>query len=380
MRILFYLPDLDRSSAGVLSYVQSYARMMYGKIELHLLTAHTEDEESIEIPCVMHYLSVRYIPKRGTRNEFLRILNEVYPDVYHTNVCWIPTCAMTAIWAKDAGYRVVYTTHGMMEPWIMKRHYWMKKFWALKLFQRKALEIADVLHATSEGERQNLLKLGYNTNVCVIPNCIDISAIVAKEYGNRRHRILYLGRLHEKKGIKHLIDAFELFCNNKHILFVTFMESTLPCELVIAGESDVNTPHYKEELMDYTKMHGLEHKVRFIGGVYGEEKYNLIRESDVLVLPTYSENFGIVVAEALACGTPVITTKGTPWQELETENCGWWTEIGTEPLVNALRDFFGKSDGELETMGRNGRELVERKYSTNVVAEQFVDMYNKLLM
>lgn len=119
--------------------------------------------------------------------------------------------------------------------------------------------------------------------------------------------------------------------------------------------------------------------IHFIGGVYGNRKWELFCNADVFVLPTYSENFGIVVVEALACGTPVVTTKGTPWHELRTENCGWWIEVGTEPTVNALRAFLQLTANDLDKMGRNGRRLVEREYSSKKVAEDMVALYKKVI-
>ena len=117
---------------------------------------------------------------------------------------------------------------------------------------------------------------------------------------------------------------------------------------------------------------------RFVGSVYGEDKWRLYQEADVFVLPTHSENFGIVVAEALASGTPVITTTGTPWEELNTEHCGWWVPVGTEPLVKALQAFLQTDEEELKLMGENGRRLIEKKYSATTIAEQFVSLYEML--
>ncbi len=117
----------------------------------------------------------------------------------------------------------------------------------------------------------------------------------------------------------------------------------------------------------------------FEGGVYGNRKWELFRQADLFILPTHSENFGIVVAEALASGTPAVTTMGTPWSELESRRCGWWTEVGTEATVQALRNFLSLTENELEKMGRNGRKLVEEKYSARKVAEEFVEMYKSIL-
>ncbi len=366
MKILHYLPDIDKSSGGVLRYVQVLMKTLGQSIELHLLTCHTADEMEVT-GCNVHYLSVRYIPSWNTKREFMNILEMVNPDIFHTNSCWIPTSAYTAIWAKEFGCKVVYTPHGMLEPWILNRHYWLKKLPALLLYQRRAIRKADLLHATSDGEMHNLLSLGYNDNVCIIPNPIDTKVITLKRNWHRTNHILYLGRVHEKKGIRNLLDV------------VSEQRQLLKGYVVdIVGDSDIEQSYLKAELMQHVKQLNIDDIVKFHDGVYGADEWDFFHNADVFVLPTYSENFGIVVAEALACGVPVITTQGTPWKELETHNCGWWIEIGTEPLKVALLDFMKKSEAELEQMGRNGRKLVEEKYSSERIAEQFLDMYKKL--
>ena len=113
--------------------------------------------------------------------------------------------------------------------------------------------------------------------------------------------------------------------------------------------------------------------------VFGEEKIKLFREASLFVLPSFSENFGIVIAEALASYTPVITTKGTPWEELNKENAGWWINIGVEPLKKALEEAIGSSDKTFIEMGANGRKLVEDKYSMESVGKQMIHLYNWIL-
>jgi glycosyltransferase involved in cell wall biosynthesis len=119
--------------------------------------------------------------------------------------------------------------------------------------------------------------------------------------------------------------------------------------------------------------------IEIVGSVDDEEKWALYRSADLFVLPTLSENFGIVIAEALAAGVPVITTKAAPWQELETHRCGWWIDTGTAPLIEALRHAMSLSEDERRAMGARGRALVETNYSWDQIAGRMIAVYEWLL-
>ena len=105
------------------------------------------------------------------------------------------------------------------------------------------------------------------------------------------------------------------------------------------------------------------------------QKVAAYRHADLFVLPTFSENFGVVVAEALSHGLPVITTRGAPWADLETHGCGWWVDIGVEPLAEALREAMSLTDEERRAMGENGRRMVEAKYRWESVAQEMEKVY-----
>ena len=246
----------------------------------------------------------------------------------------------------------------------MSRHYWTRKLPAILLYQRRTVRAANLIHTTAESERENILKLGWNDHVHVIDNCVDVDNIGMKADWRRKKRMLFLSRVHVKKGINFLIEA------------VAALKDELDGDVVkIAGPGEES---YINELKELAKRLRVDDRVEFVGSVFGDRKFDLYREADVFVLPTHSENFGIVVTEALACGTPVITTKGTPWEELETCHCGWWTEIGSKPTVKALRDFLSLTEKELERMGQNGRRLVEERYSCQKIAKEFMNMYEAL--
>lgn len=362
LTILHYIPSIDHSSGGVGAYMQLVARDLGKLCNLHILTHPSASELKLE-NCAVHYMPYKWLPWDNCKKDFLQVLDVVRPDVFHSNSCWMPVSALTAIWAKEEGYKVVYTPHGMLEPWCMERNRW-KKIPATWLFQRKGLQVCDVIHATSEMEKQNLLKLGWNTNICMIPNCVQLDQIPMKQSWQRTKTILFLSRIHPKKGIPFLIEA------------VAAMKDQLAGYRVrIVGDGE---PAYREQLIVQTRAKGVEDIIKFEPPVFGDAKWQLFAEADLFVLPTYSENFGIVVAEALACGTPVITTQGTPWQELETYGCGWWTEIGAKALEQCLHQFLPLSEEELQVMGLKGRELIEKKYSSKAIARHFEILYRTL--
>ena len=362
MTILHYLPSLDRASGGTTAYMRLLAAELGKLVDLHIAT-HPSDHPVPVAHAEVHYISPSVWG--GMKREWCALLDRTRPDLVHVNGCWLPQCALAQGWAQEAGYKVVLTPHGMLEPWIMARHYWTRKLPALWLYQRRAVAWADYLHATAESEKDNLLKLGYNAKVAVIANGIEVENISLKPSWRRTGKILFLSRVHVKKGINFLIEAVAML-----------KDQMQGYEVWIAGEGD---PVYIDELKSLAERLGVDEQARFLGGVYGEDKWRLFRKADVFVLPTHSENFGIVVAEALACGTPVITTQGTPWQELESWHCGWWTKVGTTPTVQALSAFLQKSDAELEMMGRNGRRLVEEKYSSRKMAEDMLGLYAQVI-
>ena len=236
---------------------------------------------------------------------------------------------------------------------------------ALILYQKRAIRKADYIHVTAERERDNFRRLGYNEKVKVVPNAVNVEEIKRKDSWKPTKTILFLARVHMQKGVRFLIESIAVLKNELN-----------GYKVVIAGEGDIS---YIETLKQMALQANVQDIISFAGGVYGEEKWNLFRKADVFVLPTFSENFGIAIAEALASGTPVITTKGTPWFDLVKYNCGWHTEIGTLPTVNALKAFLQLDEQTLETMGRNGRRLIEDKYSTQSMADEMMELYRGIL-
>ena len=363
MKIIHYIPSIDRMAGGISTYMQVLAKPLGTMAEVHIMTHASENPLPME-NCKVHDIP-RYRPFSGVwKKAVVDLLDSVRPDIVHVNCCWTPDCAMIQRLAQKRGYKVVLTPHGMLEPWIIKRHYWTRKVPALWLYQKAAVQRADCVQATAESERDNLLKLGYNSNIKVVRLGIDADGIEMKNSWKKTRQILFLSRVHVKKGINFLVEAADVLRNELQ-----------GYKILVAGEGDAD---YVEAMNRMICDRGLQDIVQLIGGVYGDEKWRLFQTSDFFVLPTHSENFGLAIAESLASGTPVITTVGTPWNDLNSSHAGAWIEIGSLPLVATLRQFLALSDEELETMGRNGRKLIETKYSAKVMAEEMMGVYRSL--
>ena len=188
-------------------------------------------------------------------------------------------------------------------------------------------------------------------------------------------RILFVSRMHPKKGVMELVEAWKLVVSGQRLVA---SEQGWCCELVYTVSGELERK-YEEKVKQRVRELGLEDQFIFTGALNDDEKWKAYARADLFVLPTYSENFGIVVAEALWAGVPVITTKGTPWRELGERKCGWWIETGAEPLAEALKKAMALSDVERAEMGERGRKLVEEKYTWDAVVKAMVEGYESVV-
>jgi glycosyltransferase involved in cell wall biosynthesis len=278
----------------------------------------------------------------------------------------------------------------MLEPWCLRQK-WLKKRIARWLYQDRDLKCATALHATAESEAEQFRRLGFRNPVIVSPNGVNVPKIAVsrkslvvsgqrEENGRqsvvssteRKRRVLFVSRMHPKKGVLELVEAWGKLVVSGQSLVV----SGWVCELVYTVNGEIEQ-EYEAKVKTRGKDLGLQEQLIFTGALKEEEKWRAYARADLFVLPTYSENFGIVVAEALWAGVPVITTKGTPWQELNERKCGWWIDIGVDALVKALAEAIALTDEERHEMGMRGRKLVEKKYTWNAVVKEMIEGYNR---
>lgn len=282
--------------------------------------------------------------------------------VHLTGVFSFPTIP-TLSWCRALHKPLVWSPRGSFKNWDRNRKPLLKRVWTgacETLLDRGAA----VLHVTSESERAQSREKIARADVRVIRNGIDIPTRTARQrpfLADGVVHLVYLGRLHEIKGLEHLIDALQL------------VRQDCDARLTIAGQGD---DAYVNTLRQRIRERGLQACVEFAGFVEGATKDSLFACADICMVPSHTENFGMVVAEALAHGVPVIASTGTPWERLPQMDCGLWVDNSPETLADAVRQIKGMP---LAQMGERGRGWMVREFGWSSIAHEMRAEYRELV-
>lgn len=286
-------------------------------------------------------------------------------DLVHLSMSYSFPTLPTLLLCRLLGRPVVWSPRGAIqatEDWPGAPRRRLKT--AFEAVARRLLPRRAVLHVTSDAEARATARRIPGVEVAVIANAVAVPpAPPARAFRpGGALRLLFLGRLHPKKGVEALLDAL----------------AGLPghVTLAIAGQG---APAYEATLAARAARLGLDGRVRFLGQCDGAAKLRALAEADAFVLPTQSENFGIAIAEALAAGLPVITTTAAPWAGLATQGCGWWIAPEPAELPIALRDLDARPGEILAEMGRRGHAWMAAAFSEPAVGAQVLDLYTRVL-
>jgi glycosyltransferase involved in cell wall biosynthesis len=283
-----------------------------------------------------------------------------WADVVHLTSVYSSTTFPTLLATRLLGKPVVWSPRGSLQRWAGSRKRLLKYLWEQACDLLLARE-RSILHATSHSEAGESNVRIRNAGVVVIPNGVEsVPAQIGREWLPRSQmRLLYLGRLDPKKGIENLLDALTLV-RDRHFV------------LRVCGSGDST---YTDSLRTRVDRLHLAGQVTFSGHVTGAQKHAAFFGADVCVVPSYVENFCLVVAEALAHGTPVIASRGTPWSELDSRGAGLW--VSNDPATLALA-IDRMRTCELQAMGQAGRRWMEAAYAWHALAAQMRHVYESL--
>ncbi|WP_460207545.1 glycosyltransferase [Scytonema sp. NUACC21] len=295
-------------------------------------------------------------------------------DIIHSHGLWMFPNLYARQVAISNHLPLLISPRGMLEAWSL-RNSWFKKLPAWFLYENQNLKSATAFHATSYEEAESLRNLHFRQPIAVIPNGVnlpDLSNLPSRQVLintfpelTEKKWLLFLSRIHPKKGLDNLLYSWQFLANQ----FPDW-------HLIIAGSDLIG---YQAKLELLTAELKLKQQVTFTGMLTGQQKASALGNADLFVLPTHSENFGIAIAESLAYGVPVITTKEAPWQDLDRCECGWWIEDNQQALTVALAEAISLSSEQRQAMGLRGRNLVESKYSWNSIASQMANVYQWIL-
>lgn len=288
-----------------------------------------------------------------------------WADVVHLTATYsfptIPTLVFCRIFNKP----LVWSPRGAIQDaheWEGSRHRKLKQEWEwiCNIIIRRGKVIT---HTTAERERVATQTRLPRATAMIVPNGVDVPDILPQRewLPGGRLRLMYIGRLSPKKGIENLLHAIN--CINEPDISLT-----------IYGTGDVAYTANLNELAAHLGLLGKS--VFFAGNVNGAAKSDAFHTADACVVPSHTENFCMVVAEALAHGIPVIASHGTPWAEIEEKRCGLWVDNSPDSLAQAIIRIRTM---ELPAMGLRGRDWMTREFSWDNLAKEMMSIYRALV-
>jgi glycosyltransferase involved in cell wall biosynthesis len=353
MKVLLTATSLLPSYGGPAFSVSRLATALAEfEVEVGLWAA---DQSAPASPLITEGSSVERLA--GTEMEALRRFGS--PDLLHDNGIWLPHNHRIADLATKRGIPRFVSTRGMLEPWALK-HKRAKKRIAWWLYQRWDLKRAHCYHTTAAAEAANVERLGLGVPTRIIPNGVDVpQAAPAGCQGSKT--ALFLGRIYPVKGLPMLVEAWSRV-------------RPKGWRLQIAGPDEAG---HQAEVQKAVSAAGLNDVISFLGELDAGTKHAVLFGAGFFVLPTHSESFGMAVAEALAHGLPVLTTRGAPWPMLPDRGCGWWVDATVDGIAEGLRLATSLDNASLRQMGAKGREFVAAEFGWRPIARQFVTLYKE---
>lgn len=279
-------------------------------------------------------------------------------DIVHIFGGWTPFYIKTSLLAHKLKKKIVIQPMGFYDPRSFSQKK-IKKTFAWYLYQKLFLRRADIIHCASKKEETNLKKLDSKLKTVILPFGINKTDIKKKILKKINKRCVFFSRLHKQKGLDILIDAWSDL-NNKD------------WKLDIVGYG--NQEYYKSKIKNSNTKN-----IKFLKPISSPKKKNKLFDNyDLLVLPTISENFGLVILESLSRGLPVLTTNETPWENIQTNNAGWIINYSIIELKLVLFQIFNSKKKDLISKKKNAINLA-KKYSKEKLSDKYFQVYKTLI-
>ena len=305
----------------------------------------------------------------GYSPEFNRALRQEAPDIVHAHGLWMYPSVACLNWARRTRRPYMISAEGMLDPWAVRNSRW-KKILAGRLYQDAHLREARCLRALCESEAQAMRAYGLRNPICVVPNGVDLPTEIPQQsppwsgqLGADRKVLLYLGRLHPKKGLPNLLQAWQQLPRRDWAL-------------VVAGWDDGG---HEAELRRTIAELGIQDSAFLIGPQFGADKAAAYQQADAFILPSYSEGLPMVILEAWANRLPVLMTDQCNLPEGFAGGAAGRISLDVVDMARELNDFLSMSEADRQTMGGRGRVLIERHFSWKRIGAEMRAVYEWIL-
>lgn len=369
--------SLDPRCGGICASLPLLAKAVAaeGRFRTTILVAHGPDQDSASRPVdgVPTIATTLRRVEGWTGGPGSRSVRDhiAAADLLHIHGLWETHSVLAARWARRLGRPFVVSVHGMLERWALKNKWWKKQpYW--RLVESRGLRQATCLRALTRTEVDDYRRLALRNPIAVIPYGLETPEVSSPGLFLQRfptlagqRLILFLGRIHYKKGV-------DLLCRAWAGVSRRFPEA----HLVLAGPDFESTRATVEALVRELKI---QERVSFTGMLAGELKWSALAAAEVFVLPSYSEGLPVAVLEALGMGKPVIITRPCNLAEVGQAGCGWVVEPDVAQLKAALTEFLQAEGSLVRAMGASGRRLFESRYTCQKVGAQMAAVYEWIL-
>jgi poly(glycerol-phosphate) alpha-glucosyltransferase len=411
MRIAFLSASLSRKSGGLFDANRRVAQELIKLGNCVNAFGISDDQSATD---QLDWLPVgatvvrNYGPKLlGYAPRLATLISDFSPDVLHSHGLWLGTSAIANSWGRKTGRPVILHPHGMLDPWALNNSAWKKRI-AGWLFENSNLRRATCIRALCDSEAQSIRRFGLKNPIAIIPNGIDLPPVVGKEkirtevscadakdstldddcsqqkHGSRSRRLLYLGRIHPKKGLVNLLRAWSEIERGGVLAPEKETGIRIPWTLWIAGWDEVGHENDLKQLATELGIKWCDVRdgntnnesasVLFLGPQFKNDKLRCYESCDAFVLPSFSEGLPMVVLEAWAYGKPVLMTPHCNLPEGFAQESAIRIETTVESIGDGLSMLMKHSDHDRIAMGNRGKELVCQKFTWPEVAKQVRDL------
>jgi glycosyltransferase involved in cell wall biosynthesis len=386
MKILHIIPSVSSIHGGPSLAIFGMVKSLISQgISVEILTTNDDGQKILDVPiqqkttyngvpCIFCNC-LPFLPKYAISNDLAQWLwkNINDYDLIHIHSIFSYSSIVAMPIARYYGIPYVARPLGQLCQWSLEQNSIFKKTY-LQIIGYNNLNHAHAIHFTAELEKEEAKNLHLKPKSVIIPLGIDIPIPISDasiqlrellEISDNAPLILFLSRIHPKKGLDYLIRA------------LAKISSQFPFHLIIAGDGKEEDKQIIYELIDDFQ---LKEKTHFLGFVQGEMKNLLLQGSDLFALTSHSENFGIVVIEALAAGLPVLLTRGVALASMVEENkMGYVANLDVNNIAENMTEFLDYwKINEIKPIGNRNKIYIEENYSWNIIAKKLITIYNKL--